>query len=610
MIPRKRRNTRVTVDHNGDVENAIGTSNNIINQAKKREDDPFNKSERSKNCLQFNPKVVFPEDFHKLGRTFTLLILDPQSEIVSQWNKIFLSACLCSLFIDPLFLLSPYSSADELCVEGGSASMDRVLTIMRSLCDMFYIVNVCVQFRTAYVAPSSRVLGRGELVIDPWKIASKYLARDFWFDALAVLPFPQAAGASWYLLALERQVDCWRSECHQETPTCQYSFFACRTINEPERTAWLANTNVTSICNPSNTFFQYGIYQIALQAGAPSSNFVRKFFYSFWWGLQSLSSIGNNLWTSNNVVENIFTNLVAILGLILFALLVGNIQRYLDSTSVRLEEWRTTRTDTEEWMHHRMLPPYLRHWVRKYHQYKWVATRGVNEEALVNDLPTNLRRQINRHLCFNLLRQVATFEEMDDHMLDAICERLKPALCIKGAYLSREGDPVNKMFFIIRGNLDSYTTNGGRVGFFNSSSIGPGNFCGEELLTWALGPNPSPVLPLSTRTVKAISDVEAFCLMPEDLKYVGTQFKKLMHNFRFHSHPWRTWAACYIQAAWQRHRERKESAQYHSVPQEIDINGPQPRLDLAISAARHVRRGSSNQFGPDSSSSEDLVKYD
>lgn len=215
-------------------------------------------------------------------------------------------------------------------------------------------------------------------------------------------------------------------------------------------------------------------------------------------------------------------------------------------------------------MHHRQLPQELRMSVRKYDQYKWVATRGVDEESLLKGLPLDLRRDIKRHLCYDLVRRVPLFDQMDERMLDAICERLKPALCTEGTCLVREGDPVNEMLFIIRGNLDSYTTNGGRTGFFNSCRIGPGDFCGEELLTWALDPRPSVILPSSTRTVKAISEVEAFALIAEDLKFVASQFrrlhsKQLRHKFRFYSHQWRTWAACFVQAAWRRYKKRKAS---------------------------------------------------
>jgi len=67
-------------------------------------------------------------------------------------------------------------------------------------------------------------------------------------------------------------------------------------------------------------------------------------------------------------------------------------------------------------------------------------------------------------------------------------ERLKPALCTENTYLVREGDPVNETLLIIRGHLDSYTTNGGCTSFFNSCRIDLGDFYSEELLTRALGP--------------------------------------------------------------------------------------------------------------------------
>lgn len=151
---------------------------------------------------------------------------------------------------------------------------------------------------------------------------------------------------------------------------------------------------------------------------------------------------------------------------------------------------------------------------------------------------------------------------MDERLLDAICERLKPSLYTEQTYIVREGDPVDEMIFIIRGHLESVTTDGGRSGFFNRGLLKEGDFCGEELLTWALDPKSSINLPLSTRTVKALTEVEAFALRAEELKFVAGQFRRLhskqvQHTFRFYSQQWRTWAACFIQAAWRRHMRRK-----------------------------------------------------
>nr|XP_023899039.1 protein CNGC15a-like [Quercus suber]XP_023899040.1 protein CNGC15a-like [Quercus suber]XP_023899041.1 protein CNGC15a-like [Quercus suber] len=128
---------------------------------------------------------VFSEDYDVLEK----IILDPQGPVLNRWNKIFLLACLLSLFVDPLFFYLPVAK-EEACIEN-MESLEVALTIIRSMIDAFYVVQIFVRFRMAYVAPSSRVFGRGELVIDPSKIASRYLCKGFWLDLVTALPLPQ-----------------------------------------------------------------------------------------------------------------------------------------------------------------------------------------------------------------------------------------------------------------------------------------------------------------------------------------------------------------------------------------------------------------------------------
>ncbi|KAK7279339.1 hypothetical protein RJT34_24388 [Clitoria ternatea] len=574
---------------------------------------------------------VFSEDYDGAE----MLILDPRGSRVNGWNKIFLAACLISLFVDPLFFYLPVARKEK-CIDMSTA-LEVSLTIIRSLVDAFYIVQIYFKFQTAYIAPSSRVSGRGELILDSSKIASKYMHRDFWLDLLAAQPLPQVLiwavipnlkgsqmiaskhvlrlvtifqyvlrlyliyplsseiikangvmmekawagaaynlmlymlashvlGSSWYLLSIERQNECWKKACTLQYPHCQYHYLECPSIGDPHRISWFRSSNLSNLCDQNSDFFQFGIFADALSLEITGSKFFNKYYYCLWWGLRNLSSLGQNLLTSTRVAEINFAVIIAILGLVLFALLIGNMQTYLQSTTMRLEEWRIRRTDTERWMHHRQLPHYLKQNVRRHDQFRWVATRGVDEEAILRDLPADLRRDIKRHLCLNLVRQVPLFDQMDERMLDAICERLRPSLFTSGTCVVREGDLVNEMLFIVRGRLDSCTTNGGRTGFFNTCRIGSGDFCGEELLPWALDPRPTVILPSSTRTVKAITEVEAFALSAEDLTFVAAQFrrlhsKQLRHTFRFHSHQWRTWAACFIQAAWFRYKRIKETSE-------------------------------------------------
>ncbi|GMN57014.1 hypothetical protein TIFTF001_026125 [Ficus carica] len=582
-------------------------------------------------------RAVFPEDLKVSDKK----IFDPQDKFLLLWNRLFLVSCILAIFVDPLFFYLPVINDSSNCL-GIDRKLAITATTLRTLVDAFYLIHIVLQFRTAYIAPSSRVFGRGELVIDPAQIAKRYLRWHFIIDFLAVLPLPQRSngsdvlatkqalffivlfqyvprllrvlpltselkrtagvfaetawagaayylllymlashivGAFWYLLAVDRNDTCWQRTCKRQNG-CNINYLYCGNEGLSGYDAWSQTGNSTLQTNCSadgdGTQFDFGIFKNALSSRIVSSKkFISKYCYCLWWGLQNLSTLGQGLQTSTYPGEVIFSIALAIFGLILFALLIGNMQTYLQSLTIRLEEMRVKRRDSEQWMHHRLLPPELRERVRRYDQYKWLETRGVDEESIVQSLPKDLRRDIKRHLCLAL---VPLFENMDERLLDAICERLKPCLFTESTYIVREGDPVDEMLFIIRGRLESITTDGGRTGFFNRSLLKEGDFCGEELLTWALDPKSGSNLPTSTRTVKALTEVEAFALIAEELKFVASQFRRLhsrqvQHTFRFYSQQWRTWAACFIQAAWRRYAKRKALEQLRRKEEEEEAQG-------------------------------------
>lgn len=68
-----------------------------------------------------------------------------------------------------------------------------VITFFRTVADLFFLLHMIMKFRTAFVAPSSRVFGRGELVMDTREIALRYLKSDFIIDLAATLPLPQVS---------------------------------------------------------------------------------------------------------------------------------------------------------------------------------------------------------------------------------------------------------------------------------------------------------------------------------------------------------------------------------------------------------------------------------
>ena len=117
-------------------------------------------------------------------------ILDPQGPFLQRWNKIFVLSCVIAVSLDPLFFYVPVINNDKKCLDL-DRKMEITASVLRSFTDIFYIIHIIFQFRTGFIAPSSRVFGRGVLVEDGWAIAKKYLKSYFLIDILAVLPLPQ-----------------------------------------------------------------------------------------------------------------------------------------------------------------------------------------------------------------------------------------------------------------------------------------------------------------------------------------------------------------------------------------------------------------------------------
>lgn len=50
---------------------------------------------------------------------------------------------------------------------------------------------------------------------------------------------------------------------------------------------------------------------------------------------------------------------------------------------------------------------------------------------MIKDLPEGLRRDIKRYLCLDLIKKVPLFHNLEDLILDNICDRVRPLVFSK-----------------------------------------------------------------------------------------------------------------------------------------------------------------------------------
>lgn len=391
----------------------------------------------------------------------------------------------------------------------------------------------------------------------------------WWGIALNLIAYfvaAHAAGACWYLLGIQRAEKCLKEQC-RESSGCGLRILACKdpiyygatnTLSDAARLAWAENRKARSTCLDNADHYDYGAYSWTVQLVTNDSR-LEKILFPIFWGLMTLSTFGN-LESSTEWLEVVFNIIVLTSGLLLVTMLIGNIKVFLHATTSKKQAMQLKMRNIEWWMRKRHLPQGFRQRVRNYERQRWAAMRGVDECEMIRNLPEGLRRDIKYHLCLDLVRQVPLFQHMDDLVLENICDRVKSLIFPKGETITREGDPVQRMLFVVRGHLQSSQVL--RDGVKSCCMLGPGNFSGDELLSWCLRRPFIERLPPSSSTLVTLETTEAFSLEAEDVKYVTQHFRytfvneKVKRSARYYSPGWRTWAAVAIQLAWRRYKHR------------------------------------------------------
>ncbi|KAL6999434.1 Cyclic nucleotide-gated ion channel 4 [Sarracenia purpurea var. burkii] len=391
----------------------------------------------------------------------------------------------------------------------------------------------------------------------------------WWGIALNLIAYfvaSHAVGACWYLLGIQRAAKCLKEKC-RETNGCGPRILACEdpiyfgstTLGRDiTRLVWGDNKQVRSACLEVNSDFDYGAYKWTVQLVSNPSR-LEKILFPIFWGLMTLSTFGN-LESTTDWLEVVFIIIVLTTGLLLVTMLIGNIKVFLHATTSKKQAMQLKMRNIEWWMRRRQLPQAFRQRVRNYEWQRWAAMRGVDECEMTRDLPEGLRRDIKYHLCLDLVRQVPLFQHMDNLVLENICDRVKSLVFTKGETITKEGDPVQRMLFIVRGHLQSSQVL--RDGVESCCMLGPGNFSGDELLSWCLRRPFVERLPPASSTLITLETTEAFELEAEDVKYVTQHFRytfvneKVKRSARYYSPGWRTWAAVAIQLAWRRYKHR------------------------------------------------------
>lgn len=234
--------------------------------------------------------------------------------------------------------------------------------------------------------------------------------------------------------------------------------------------------------------------------------YVRCFYFT----AAVATSTGNNP-APTNVIEYIYMTCSWMMGVFVFALLLGQIRDIVSNANRNREEFQR-RMDMALGECKRLgLPKDITDRVRDWFIYTWQQQKTLDEKKLIEKLPLKLQTDLALSVHYNTLSKVQLFQDCDRALLRDLVLKLRPVIFLPGDMICKKGDVGKEMYIINQGVLEVV---GGERNETVFAEMGQGAVFGEISLL-AIGGNNR-----RTASIRAKGYCTLFVLAKEDLNDV------------------------------------------------------------------------------------------
>lgn len=367
-------------------------------------------------------------------------------------------------------LIIPYASVFEPLYE-------RDAFFATNLCiDVCFLLDIGISFRTAFFRD-------GVLVTETKQISRRYLRGLFVLDLFAAFPYDLvtrlALGRTIAILQgpkllrlvrILQIVGTWERDIRINTSAVRLTKLSLSMLLIVHWVSclwfWIASINGFS----SNTW----VFADSIDSMPPSSQYLR----SLYWSLQTMTTVGyGGGVVPVSTLESLVALVVMIIGITIWSYIVGNLSSIIASQDAAAAGYRQKLATVNQYMQVRNLPTSLQKGVQHYFEYLWDRHHGLDESAILGELPKSLRMEVALYLNREVIKRVPLFEGADPVFISSLVTILKPQIYSPGDDIITRGEIGREMYFLLQGSVDIYADNDKLV-----ATLGDGSFFGEIAL--------------------------------------------------------------------------------------------------------------------------------
>ncbi|XP_045572730.1 cyclic nucleotide gated channel subunit alpha 1a [Salmo salar] len=390
--------------------------------------------------------------------------------------------------------------------------------ILDYISDVLYLADMAFRTRTAY-------LEQGLLVKDKKLLWERYISSlQFKLDAISMLPtdvFYIYLGINYPEIRLNKLLRITR----------MMEFF----------TRTETKTNYTNLFRISNLVMYIIIiihwnaclyYSFSKSIGFGSDPWVypdlndpeepefgelgRKYSFSLYWSTLTLTTIGET--PSPELDSEFFFHVLDFLvGVLIFATLVGNISSMISNISAARVEFQARIDNIKQYMQKWKVDKDLELRVITWFDYLWTNDKAQDERETLRYLPDKLRAEIAINVHLDTLKKVRIFADCEAGLLIELVLKLQPQVFSPGDYICKKGDIGREMYIVKEGKLAVVADDGIK----QFCVLGDGSYFGEISILAIKG---SKAGNRRTANIRSIGYSDLFCLSKDDLMESLTEY--------------------------------------------------------------------------------------
>ncbi|XP_070576004.1 cyclic nucleotide-gated channel beta-3-like [Ptychodera flava] len=449
--------------------------------------------------------LKLPVFFKKLKFEVQDGVIDPSGTVWLTWLNLVAIAFLYNAIVIFLRGIFPVANKDNI----------WIWWMFDYLCDTIYIVDILLRTRHQFIL-------HGMFITDKKLMRLHYMTtRQFKMDLFCLLP----------LDLLYLKVGCYGASTFLRLPRLfkvqAYFEFAERFENK-SKSAWLFRVIKTI------GYMLYMIhlntccyYAISVWEGINSNGWVwdgngSSYIRCCYRATKTLITIGN-LPDPETTFEIFFMNVDFIIGIFVFATIIGQMRDILGAARATKEAFRRRMDNTMRLLNNWKIPEKAQKRVRMWYLYNWERGELLDEKEVMEAVPIKMQTDLAIHVHMGTLSKVSLFQDCDKMLLRDLVLKLRPVLYLPGDYICTKGEVGKEMYIVNSGIVQVM---GGPDGTKVLATLHPGSVFGEISLLAMGGGN--------RRTADVISPgfANLFVLNKQDLQEAIVNYPEAQESLK------------------------------------------------------------------------------